>query len=131
MRSRFLKSSRAKVADFTKVRERQSDQEFLRDLNIGNDPPAREVALAVRRAVAIVGQVDPLYIRADDRELHELSVLPLWDSMDWMQLLVALEEELSMKIPDKEAEKVRVRDFSVRSCISDLLPIVRRLRAAK
>jgi acyl carrier protein len=89
----------------------------------------REVALAVRRAVASVGLADPLYIRADDRERDELSVLPLWDSMDGVTLLMELEDELGLSILDKEAERIKVSDFSVRPCVGDTLPIVRRLRA--
>ena len=130
MRRSFLKGSHAKVADFKKGRERQSDEDFLRDLGFGDSAEEREVALAVRRAVANVGLIDPLYIRADDRERDELSVLPLWDSMDWVALLMELEDELGLAIPDKEAEKIKVSDFSVRSCVRDTLAVVRRLRAA-
>lgn len=130
MWSSFLKGSHAKVAAFKKGRERQSDEDFLRDLGIGDNAEDREVALAMRRAVANVGLIDPLYIRADDRALDELSVLPLWDSMDWVEFLMALEDELRLSIPDKEAERINVSDFSVRSCVRDTLAVVRRLRAA-
>ena len=128
MRPRFLRGSHAKVARFKKGRARQSDDDFLRDLGVGDDAEAREVALAVRRAVASVGVVDPLYIRADDRERDELSALPLWDSMDWVELLMELEDELGLSIPDNEAEQIKVSDFSVRSCVRDTLGVVRRLR---
>jgi acyl carrier protein len=128
MSARFLKGSRDKVADFKKGRERQSDEDFLRDLGMLDSAEEREVALAVRRAVANVGLIDPLYIRADDREREELSVLPLWDSMDWVALLMELEDELSLAIPDKAAEKIKVSNFSVRSCVRDTIMVVRELR---
>ncbi len=126
----FLKGSHRKVADFRRGRERQSDDAYLADLGIADQPLEREVALAVRRAVANVGLVDPLYIRADDRARDELSVLPLWDSMEWVALLLELEDELSLAIPDREAEQIKVSNFSVRSCVRDTIGVVRRLRAA-
>jgi acyl carrier protein len=129
MRLRLLKSSHAKVAEFKKGRDRQSDEEFLRELGVGDGAEEREVALAVRRAIASVGLVDPLYIRADDRERDELSMLPLWDSMDWVSLLLELEAELKLSIPDKAAAQIKITDFSVRSCVRDTLAVVRHLRA--
>lgn len=129
MRLSFLKGSHFKVAEFKQGRNRQADADFLRDLGIGDNPEEREVALAVRRSVANVGLIDPLYIRADDRARDELSVLPLWDSMDWVALLMELEDELGLSIPDKEAQQIKVSDFSVRSCVKDTLAVVRRLRA--
>ena len=128
MRPRSWTGSYAKVARFKEGRTRQSDEEFLHDLGIGDDAEEREVALAVRRAVASVGLIDPLYIRADDRARDELSVLPLWDSMEWLALLMELEDELRLSIPDKEAERIKVDSFSVRSCVRDTLAVVRRLR---
>ena len=130
MQQGFLKGSHAKVAAFKKGRERQSDGDFLRDLGITDDGEEREVALAVRRAVANVGLVDPLYIRADDREQDELSVLPVWDNMDWVALVMELEDELGLAIPDRAREGIKVSNFSVRSCIKDTLAVVRQLRAA-
>lgn len=124
----FLKDTHTKVREFKKGRERQSDEAFLRDLGIGDRADEREVALGVRRAVASVGLIDPLYIRADDRADDELSVLPLWDSMDYVSLIMELEDELGVSIPDKAAEKIAQSDFSVRSCVRDTLAIVRQLR---
>ena len=124
----FLKSSHAKVAHFKKGRTRLPDEEFLRELGIGDNAQDREVALAVRRAVANVGLVDPLFIRADDREDVELSALPMWDSMDWVEFIMELEDELGITIPDDEAMKIKISNFSVRSCVIDTLAVVRRLR---
>lgn len=129
MQPKFLKGSHAKVADFKKGRERQSDEDFLRDLNVASDAEEREIALAVRRAIANVGLIDPLYIRADDRARNELSMLPLWDSMDWVKLLLELEDELCVAIPDNAGDKIKFSNFSVRSCVRDTIAVVRQLRA--
>ncbi len=64
-----------------------------------DDPEAVRIALAVRRAVAGVGLIDPSFIRASDRFPEELGVLPLWDSMDWMSLILELERELETPPP--------------------------------
>src|SRR3712207_8437464 len=62
---------------------------------------AARVALAVRHAVANVGLVDPLFIRADDRAEGELAVLPLWDSMDWVEFVMELEAQLGTRLDRK------------------------------
>ena len=92
------------------------------------DEDAERVALAVRRAVARVGLVDPLYIRADDRYPDELVVLPLWDSIDWLELIFTIEDELNLSISDKEVE-LMTKNFSVRSCVHDTLAMMQRQRS--
>ena len=92
----LFKSATDKVDEFRRTRVPQADADFLRDLNAAGDVERSHVALAVRRAVAKAGQVDPRYIRADDRESAELALLPLWDSMDWVQLVMNIEDELAI-----------------------------------
>ena len=122
----MFKSAHAKVAAFRKTRGRQSNDDFLREVGASNDAHASHVALAVRRAVATAGLVDPLYIRADDRADNDLAVLPLWDSMDWVELVMNIEDELGVTITDEDAMSIRVNHFSVRSCIEDVTAILQR-----
>ncbi len=129
MSLRLFKTAHQKVDTFCNGRTRQPDELFIQDCDLPEDEDAERVALAVRRAVARVGLVDPLYIRADDREMVELSALPLWDSMDWISLLLYLQDELGITIPDREAECIRVSKFSVRGCVHDTLAVVQRLRS--
>jgi len=91
---RVFKPAHSKVDDFREGRTRQSDNEFLADCGLTPGTEAAEVALAVRRAVAGVGLIDPLFIRAHDSYPGTLEVLPLWDSMDWLCLVFELEREL-------------------------------------
>ncbi|MEX2214593.1 MAG: hypothetical protein WD768_10720 [Phycisphaeraceae bacterium] len=124
----LFKSAIDKVDDFCRTRVPQADADFLRELDAQANAERSHIGLAVRRAVAKAGQVDPRYIRADDRESVELAILPLWDSMDWVRLVMNIEDELGISIPTHEAMTIRVRDFSVRSCVEDVSAIVRRLR---
>jgi len=123
----MFKSAHTKVTAFRQNRSRQTDEEFLRDVGASHDASASQIALAVRRAVANTGLIDPLYIRADDRADNELAVLPLWDSMDWVKLVMEIEDELGVSISDEDAMSIRVKDFSVRSCIDDITSIIKRI----
>jgi acyl carrier protein len=117
---RFLKTDRAKVADFRKARSRQTDEEFLAQCGLSDTPQARRVALAVRRAAANVGLVDSQFIRVDDDYPGSLELLPLWDSMDWLEFFLELEEELGEKLADKELltsfgkSRVTVKEMATR-----------------
>src|SRR5262249_61076713 len=80
---------------------------------------ATHAALAVRRAVANLGSVDPGFIRAEDVYPDQLGVLPFWDSIDWLAFLFELEEQLGTKISTKEMEmssiipdRVAVREWA-------------------
>ncbi len=117
-----------KVKRFCEGRQPKSDFEFLQELDLPNDPDAARVGLAARRAVAAVGEVDPLYIFPGDREYEELALLPVWDSMDYLALLLELEDQLGTKIPDREAESIRVSDFTVFRFAHDTLAAVQRMR---
>ncbi len=55
----MFKSAHAKVAAFTKNRSRQTDDAFFHDLGLSHNEPAALIALAIRRAVATAGLVDP------------------------------------------------------------------------
>lgn len=62
MRPGFLKRSHAKVAEFKKDRDRQSDEFFLRDLGIGADAEIAKEEL-VRLPVAILLELGNLCVR--------------------------------------------------------------------
>ena len=95
---RAFKPVHCKVEDFCRGRARQPDNEFLADCGIEAGGEAARVALAVRRAVAWIGVVDPLFVRASDSYPGTLELLPLWDSMDWLSLQLRIEEELGQKV---------------------------------
>lgn len=85
---------------------RLSDTDFVTACDLPDDPIAAHVALAVRRDVANVGLVDSQFIRPEDDYPGSLEALPLWDSMDWLEFVLELEEELGIAIPDEVANEV-------------------------
>jgi acyl carrier protein len=112
---RFVESDDEKIAFFCEGRSKQPDEDFIAACALPSDPEAARVAVAVRRAVAEVGSIDPEWIRAEDVYPDQLGVLPLWDSMDWLSLFLALERELKTKISNEEADQLLdPRGFSVR-----------------
>lgn len=114
---RIFQTAHTKVADFRRGRSRQPDERFVAGCGLPDTPEAARVAIGVRRAVAYVGLIDPLFIHAEDRFPEELGVLPLWDSMDWMSLLLELEGELG-EPPPKAIEEWRLQGaFSVRQLV--------------
>ena len=104
MRWRVFRSAEAKVAGFTSGREPQPDAEFLRECGTVADDKTGRTAVGVRQAVARVGSVDPAYIRATDRFPEELGALPVWDSMDAIELIMELEEGFGIEISDRDAD---------------------------
>ena len=94
-----------KVAAFCRGRSRQPDNQFIANCGLPPEPEAARVAIAVRRAVGRVGSVDPEFIYADDAYPDQLGVLPLWDSMSWVEFFLALEVELGLRISEREAEQ--------------------------
>jgi hypothetical protein len=102
----FLQSFRTtnqKIARFCEGRSKQPDDQFIAECGLPPDPEAARIAVAVRRAVADIGSIDPEFICADDAYPDQLAVLPLWDSMDWMAFLWALEEQLGTRLSEQEA----------------------------
>ena len=124
--SRFLrvfKTAHCKVNDFRRGRTRQPDHEFLADCGVEPGTEMARIALAVRRAVAGIGLVDPLFVRAADSYPGTLELLPLWDSMDWAAFTMELEAELGQRLPDPEKILV-ASQVSVRQMAADMYRII-------
>jgi acyl carrier protein len=114
---RIFKTAHCKVADFRRGRDRQSDERFVAECELPDDPDAARIAIGVRRVVASVGLIDPLFIRASDRFPEELGILPLWDSMDWLSLMLELEEELGRWPRESIGEWEQQHAFSVKQLV--------------
>src|SRR5206468_3996789 len=95
-------TSARKVALFCEGRSPEPDERFVAECGPPTDAEAARVAVAVRRAVANIGSVDPAFIRAADLYPDQLGVLPLWDSMDWLAFFMELEKELGTRISEQE-----------------------------
>ena len=114
---RFFETAHGKVEKFRNGRTRQTDADFLAECPL-SEPMDREVALGVRRAVAHIGLIDPLLIHASDRFPGELSMLPLWDSMDWLALTFELEYQLDWRITDPITDLWSQASFSVKDLVT-------------
>jgi acyl carrier protein len=119
LRLLVFRTSAEKVEAFCEGRAAQPDEEFVAACGLPPGPEATRAALAVRRAVANLGAVDPGFIRAEDVYPDQLGVLPFWDSIDWLAFVLELEEQLGTKISTKEMEmssiipeRVAVREWA-------------------
>jgi hypothetical protein len=74
------------------------DDDFLKGCEIPDEPLRIEVALAARRVIAELGTVPPETIRPDDSFARELVQLPFWDSLDWLDLVLLIEEKLGGRV---------------------------------
>ena len=122
---RLLLTDEQRAAAFCQSRSRQSDDEFASACLLPADPEARRVAIAVRRAIARIGKVDPEFIRADDLYPDQLGALPLWDSMDWLAYFMELEHELGLIITDKQAVAFFEPDISSGISVREMVGRVR------
>ena len=113
---RLWKTAEEKAVEFSSTRVPQKDEEFLEECGIPNNADAKRIALAVRRSVGVYGMVDPSYIRVTDRHPGELSALTGWDSIDFVDWKMRLEEMLGEAIPN-EAWNVLKEPFSVRDLV--------------
>lgn len=75
-----------------------SDDDFLRACEIPDEPLRVAVALAARRVIAELGTVPPETNRPDDSFAHDLVRLPFWDSLDWMGLVLGIEEKTGDRV---------------------------------
>jgi acyl carrier protein len=117
-----------RVAQFCAGRSPESDDVFLSDLGPTIDPETQRIALAVRKAVGRVGSVGAEWIRASDAYPDQLSLLPIWESMDWVIFVMELEEALDTQFTDRELERVRVVP---RVTVAELVAGIRQVLAAR
>lgn len=121
---RIFKTAHGKVETFRKGRVRQTDDDFLVQCGLSKSE-WREDALAVRRAVAHLGLIDPLLIHASDRFPEDLSELPVWDSMDWLTLYFEIEYQLGRKVSWANSELELRHSFTVRDLVVAALEAIR------
>ena len=62
-----------------------------------------DIAHQVIAQIALVLRQDPLYVTPDARLAHDLGV----DSLEYVALVMALEERFAIDVPDEEAEQLR------------------------
>jgi acyl carrier protein len=130
MSLRLFQHWTTRVAEFTQGRKPQSDDAFIAECGLPDDPEARRVAVGVRQVFGEEGSVDPQLIFATDRYPEDLEILPSWDSLDTVDLLMRIEEKLNIRIPDRDAERLFQRRFTVREFVAGMVAYCGRRRAA-
>ena len=72
--------------------------EFLDTMGIDRASEFAQIALAARAKLAELGCVPPESIRASDRFFPDLQKLPFYDSIDCLEIMLTLEQELDIRI---------------------------------
>ena len=118
------------MAEFTNGRTPQPDTSFLADCQLPALADAERVALIVRALVAEEGSVDPRFIFATDRYPEDLEILPSWDSPDWLDFIMRLEEKLDVRISDRDADRLYMPRWTVRELVQRVVSVYCRSAAA-
>ena len=85
---------------------KRSAQEPAREKE-SSDARRRMIEEKVKEIIAVQLSVDKGKVKPDARFVEDLGV----DSLDFVEVILGLEEEFSIEIPDEDAEKLlRVRD---------------------
>jgi len=105
-----------------------TDDDFLIALGLSASSDDGRIALAIRSAIAELGQVPTTAIRANHRFFPDLEHLPFYDSIDFVGLILETETKTGVAINsdynDRLYEKVvngTVRDYvlAVLRCMQD------------
>jgi hypothetical protein len=85
-----------------KSRERrlESDEDFIARCELPSYPRANEIALIIRRAIAAHGGLKAEMVRALDRIPEDLGDIFVRESLNVVEFLMVLEEDLGVRIPD-------------------------------
>ena len=73
------------IEKFLAGREPQTDAEFVRACNLPKHPLSGRIATGVRRTIAVLGEVAPELVHAEDTFNGPLAGLPFWDSLDTVE----------------------------------------------
>ena len=106
LRERVRIRTKQKIDGFCQRHAPQADVEFLRECGITENIEAARIALGVRRAVAKLGLVEPEFVAKTDDYPGSLEVLPFWDSIDVFAFLLELENELGVRLSEKDINHI-------------------------
>ena len=115
----WFKTRKHFVAEFYAERGTQTDEAFVAGCCQQRDYSA--VALGVRRAIAILGEVEPEHIHHDDLFEGRLEKLPFWNSLDNVAIVLELEDELGVKISDAQAQQIRNPELDRGMTVADFV----------
>jgi hypothetical protein len=129
MLPKACRDSHWKVDHFKGDRVRWSDEQFLKECNNSPASDLARTAVAVRRCVADVGLIDSMFIRPNDCFPGNLDVLPLWESMDFIDLVLRIQDELSVEWTDRQDTGVLATPFTVLELIQRIQAVAVPFRA--
>ncbi len=103
----------------------ESDEEFLARCELPRHPRALEIASAIRRAIAVHAHVKLETIHAGDRIPQDLGDLFERESLNVVEFLMLVEEELGVQFPDTPvAELVSRETVAVKEIVSTITGLV-------
>lgn len=94
------------VGQFKAKQTPQSDAGFLAACHVSTDEHDRFIALKTRIAIANFGELPSEYILASHRLAEDLQWHPHWESLDQVELVMLLEDQLDVRIHDDEYERL-------------------------
>lgn len=125
----WFKSKQEKVHQFKRDRLPESDEDFVHGCALSVEDVY--VAIGVRRVIARLGDVEPAYIHHNDCFDGDIDLLPFWDSLDSLGIVMEIEEEFGVKLNDDAAQRIRnpemVRGLRVKDFVGDVANVVRQL----
>lgn len=113
------------IPAFMKGRIAQPDDEFVQRCGLPDHPVARRIAVGTRRIIAKLGEVEPQWVRHDDRFDQELGYLNFWESIDAVEFVMEVEDTFGMTIPDDDYDQIHVRGANVKDMVHDLFRLLK------
>jgi acyl carrier protein len=83
-----------------------ADETFLEQIDIDPASPQAAVALTARRVFAELGGIPQQSVHGADRFYPDFQKLPFYDSIDSLHIIFTLEKSLSIRISQRESERL-------------------------
>lgn len=115
------KSAKRAKEEFLVSHPVQTDTEFLKAC--GN-PGASGEAIAVRKAIAVLGGVEAERIHASDAFTTDLINLDFWGSLDAVAVIYELEKQLNRPITNDQAARIPNPEIQPSMTVADFVNAV-------
>jgi acyl carrier protein len=113
--------SKTRIKIYRATTEQQSDNEFIIGCGLPQTTNTNKFVLDVRSVIAELGKIESSYIRYNASFMYEIHYLPFWDSLDAIEMIMALEEKLKFDITDGEIAKMQNPDLTGEWTVKDLI----------
>jgi acyl carrier protein len=105
--ARRRQSRRLAAREYFNAQPYVSDQDFARQLGLEPGSAGVDIAVAVRHVLAKFGEIAPESLSADTCFYPDMGRLPFYDSLDAVELIMAIEEGTGLEIPDDVTHQIR------------------------